>query len=213
MVEAPGQFQIRVLTRSVEQVRGDFIHASVFTAEHDLQLFRGERIRHPQRPVAQTAVHGQRLLVSGMTPCVTQPGHDLVHGIPRHPHAVQVEILRTDIAPCNFGKHPTTVRDGADIPVTTRLLAQSQFMDDVVHPFRKARIALGAHGDAGRQVMAQRMAGDALLFPAAVTRRPGFQPGRLAESRQQPVRVQRQQPRRVAVHGLLEGPIQQADLT
>jgi hypothetical protein len=134
---------------------------------------------------------------------VEQAGEILVHGIERRPRAIEIEPARLDFPAHHFREDRLAIDDGAilglapqraDIAIVALRLAQCQFAHDIVGAaaaFGVAGLLPGQHQR--RHVMAQRMPGDRVGFPAAIDRRLGLEPGIFAEIVKEAIGAERHQ--------------------
>ena len=100
-----------------------------------------------------------------------------------------------------------------DVAVPVGLLAEGQLGDDVVDALPKARVPAGGVllGD-GREVVAEGVACDACVLPAAVAVGFRLEPGILPAVVKQPVRLERQEIVGIALHGREERASRKLDL-
>ena len=117
--------------------------------------------------------------------------------------------------PCRCLRLPQTLRQSgmpATYPGAEVVLALGQLVDDRIDALLEPFVAgAGVHQRAGRQVVAERVAGDAGVLPPAVAGGVGFQPALGPESAEQAVDVERQEVGLVVELVVVEGPVEQAD--
>lgn len=134
-------------------------------------------------------------------------------GIERDPSAVQ-RPGRLDLATSHFLENDLARnflaaalgRRAANIAVAFGLLDLRHLGQRAIENRRHFRISgVGHRETAGRQPMAQGVAGDARAFPAAVAWLVGLQPRRPVEIVQQPLWIQGQEVAAIGGHGVAEG--------
>ncbi len=134
--------------------------------------------------------------------------------IPRYPAAVQIETAGANVAGGNLREQLFPAGNRFDVPIAVRLLACVEFVDDVIYPVPKLRIARGLiHSGAGGNVMPQTVARQPARFPTAVILGLGLQAGFLEEQTQQTVWFKAKQEFGVQLHRMAEWAIEQTDIS
>ncbi len=191
-----------------------FIDAAMLAVQHLLHLCIVQFHEHAVDIGSQGQCNATRLAVAQMGFGVEQAGEQLVPIIEGHPAAVEVEAGRSDVAAHDLRKDQPAILDhivatageARDIAIAGRRLALGQFGDDIGGAAGAFGVAgLGVHQRQRGQIMAQRMAGDGIIFPAAIDGALGRQAGMFAEIVQQPVRLQPQQIEAIALDRVGKG--------
>lgn len=206
-------FQIALVAGVRRQVGKHFVHPTVLSPQHFLDLRFVELCKRAIEPVGDPTFDFERLLIAGKAIRVAQPGEDFVMCVEGNPDSIQRELRGVDSAITQLFKR--LLADRQHIPVAICFLGSlrvqprcSQSARALVHP-RCCRTENSPQKGSARA----RVAADVSLLPAAVSlclwRKTRLQ----AKGRQQSVRFNHEQIARMNVLAFLENPaIDESDL-
>ncbi len=188
--KAHRQVQVLLLPRHLGHVGQHLVHAAVLRAQHVLHLFIGQVRAQCQRPVGQGDQHRARVLVAGVLVGVAQARVHLVQVVPRHPFAVDREVIGLHFTARDGLPHGAALGDAAEVAIAVLFLAALELRDEVVEPLLDFSVTGGRkHQRQRRQVMAAHVAIETAGLPVAVSRLFERQASLAQKWRQQAVRV------------------------
>ncbi len=212
VAEAFGECEVGGVLREGENVGEDFVHAAVFGAEHALEGVIGHVLGDVGGPVGEfdEDVFGEG--AGGEEVGVAQAGHDFVKGIPGDAGGAAAVDHVLDLG--------VVVGEGVDKASLGGVLAFFEIGEDVIDAIFNFVVAGGGvHEGSGSEVVTQRMtmAADvrpgADRFPTAIDIGLGLQAGVDSEIVEHAVGFELQEIVLVALLGIEEGAVEEADVS
>ena len=124
VTEAVSQLQITCIAGNVGHIGKGLVQASMFAAQHILQLIISQPVGQPHHPVGQLDQYLACHLAMCLQPGITQAGINLVDVIEGYPAVVQAEPRSAYLSPLNLAPHAASVRHATQISVACSILTR-----------------------------------------------------------------------------------------
>ena len=210
VAEAFGEGEVFGVAREEVDIREDFVHAAVLDVEHSLELGVGEIVGGGDGPVGEFDENFEGGFVVAIEIGVAEAGEDFVHGVPGD---ADDAAAGGDVVELGG-----VVGEGADEAGGGGGLAFVEIGDDVVAAFFEGVIAGGGvHHGAGAEVVAEGVTVAADVrpgldgFPSAVDGGFGWEAGVDKEVVEETVGFEGEEVFLVALLGIFEGAVEEAD--